>query len=225
LVRSLEDIEEQLLSSHKQLSTLHQAIDIETKALAELHDITVNADSLSALLLAQKEKASAFEKDMSTKIEQFEQDMFQKKALWAKERSELEDHEQQVKKMRQREEDEYAYQRNMARQKDLDQYTAQKEALDKELATRRFALEQEFAAREATIVAQEQEFTALKQKAEQFPTALDKAIQDKTQNVTERLIFKYDYEAKLAQKEVEGERKLSAQMIIALEAKVLQLEL
>ena len=36
--------------------------------------------------------------------------------------------------------------------------------------------------------------------------------------------FKYDYETKLAQKEVEGEKKLSHQMITALEAKIAHLE-
>ena len=96
--------------------------------------------------------------------------------------------------------------------------------LDKELVSKRAALEQEFATREAHIMSQEQEFHALKQKADQFPEELQKAIQDTTTNVTERLTFKFDYEAKLAQKEVEGERKLFQQMIAALEEKVGHLE-
>ena len=37
---------------------------------------------------------------------------------------------------------------------------------------------------------------------------LQKAIQETDKSVTERLKFKYDYETKLAQKEVEGDRKL-----------------
>ncbi|NDH69578.1 MAG: hypothetical protein EBY22_17130, partial [Gammaproteobacteria bacterium] len=85
-------------------------------------------------------------------------------------------------------------------------------------------LEQEFATREATIVVQEQEFNHLKQKAEKFPEELQNSIQDTSNTVIERLTFKFDYETKLAQKEVEGERKLFQQMITALEAKVMQLE-
>ena len=228
LVRSLEDIEEQLLSSHKQLTTLHQAIEIQSKELADLHDIKINADSLAALLHAQKEKSATFEKDMKERGQTFEQEMIQKRAVWKKEQDELDlsrkEYEQQSKKTRQREEDEYIYQRDLSRQKERDQYTALKESLDKELTSRRTALEQEFAARETTIVAQELEFNSLKQKAEKFPEELQCAIQDTSNAVTERLTFKFDYETKLTQKEVEGERKLFQQMITALEAKVAQLE-
>lgn len=228
LVRSLEDIEEQLLSSHKQLTTLLQAIAIKSNELADLHDIKINADSLAALLHAQKEKSAIFEKDMKERSQTFEQEIVQKRSVWKKEQDELEflrkESEQQSKKNRQREEDEYIYQRDLTQQKERDQYTALKESLDKELTSRRSVLEQEFATREATIVVQEQEFNHLKQKAEKFPEELQNSIQDTSNTVTERLTFKFDYETKLAQKEVEGERKLFQQMITALEAKVTQLE-
>ncbi len=53
---------------------------------------------------------------------------------------------------------------------------------------------------------------------------MQQAIVDTEKSVTDRLHFKYDYEIKLAQKEVEGERKLSQQMITTLEAKIKQQE-
>jgi hypothetical protein len=228
LVRSLEDIEEQLLVSHKQLTTLQQAIEIQSKELADLHEIKLNADSLAALLHAQKEKTVFFDKDMKERSLIFEQEMTQKRTLWKKEQDEFEfsrkDYEQQTKKSRQREEDEYTYQRDLARQKERDQYSLEKELLEKELTSKRVALEQEFTAREANIITQEQEFQTLKQKAEKFPEELQKATQEATSSLTERLTFKFDYETKLAQKEVEGERKLFQQMIAASEAKVAQLE-
>lgn len=228
LARSLEEIEVQLLSSHKQLTILQQAIEFQRKELNDLHDIKINADSLAALLYAQKEKSDTFEKDMNTRTQTFEHDMTQKRQAWKKEQDEFEflrkEYEQQTRKTRQREEDEYVYQRDLARQKERDQYTAQKESLDKELTLRRTTLEQEFAAREASIIAQEQELMSLRQKAEKFPDELQKAIHETNDTLTERLTFKFDYETKLAQKEVEGERKLFQQMIIALEEKVIQLE-
>lgn len=228
LVRALEDIEEQLLVSHKQLMTLQQAIEIQSKELADLHEIKFNADSLAALLQAQKEKTVSFDKDIKERSFAFEQEMAQKRTLWKKEQDEFElshkENEQQTKKSRQREEDEYIYQRDLTRQKERDQYSLEKELLEKELTSKRSALEQEFSTREANIVLQEQEFQALKQKAEKFPEELQKATQEATNSVTERLSFKFDYETKLAQKEVEGERKLSEQMIAALEAKVVHLE-
>src|SRR3990167_1501220 len=61
--------------------------------------------------------------------------------------------------------------------------------------------------------------------AEKFPAELLRATQETEKNVTEKLKFKYDFEAKLAQKKVECERKLHQQMIVALEAKVASLEM
>ena len=228
LVKSLEDIEEQLLSSYKKLTTLQQAIEIQTKELADIHEIKINADTLAALLLAQKEKSSFFEKDIQERQQIFEQDIIQKRAVWKKEQDEFEfgrkDYEAQTKKTRQREEDEYIYQRDLLRQKERDQYAAEKESLEKELIMKRTALENEFQQRADKIIMQEQEFTLLKEKAEKFPEELQKAIQETGDTITERLSFKFDYETKLAQKEVEGERKLYQQMISALEAKVTLLE-
>ncbi|MCX7114348.1 MAG: hypothetical protein NTW08_00305 [Gammaproteobacteria bacterium] len=228
LTRSLEGVEEQLLASHKQLIALHQAIDIEQSELTNLHDIKINSESLAALLLAQKEKSLSFEKEMTECTQAFEQEMAQKRIMWKKEQDDLElsqkDNEQNMKKTRQREEDEYVYQRDLTRQKEQDHYATVKDSLEKELISRRTALEEEFAAREAIIATQEQEFNSLKQKSEKFPEELQKAIQDTSDTLIERLTFKFDYETKLAQKEVEGERKLFQQMIVALEAKVGQLE-
>ncbi|MCC5792251.1 MAG: hypothetical protein JJT82_06565 [Legionellaceae bacterium] len=228
LVRSLEDIEEKSLSSYKKLTTLQQAIDLQSQELDELHEIKVNADSLAALLYAQQEKTALFEKNMKEREQLFEQELTQKRATWKKEQEEFEvarkDYEAQTKKSRQREEEEYVYQRDLVRQKERDQYTLEKEALEKELTMKRSALEQEFAERAEKIAAQEQEFHVLKEKAEKFPAQLQQAIEDTRHSVTEHLTFKFDYESKLAQKEVEGERKLYQQTITALEAKVAHLE-
>src|SRR3990167_10435123 len=81
LVKSLEEIEEKLLGSHKKLATLQQAIEIQTKDLAEIHEITINADTLTALLIAQKEKTTLFEQDMKETRQIFEQEMLQKRII------------------------------------------------------------------------------------------------------------------------------------------------
>ncbi len=228
LVKSLEDIEEKLLSSHKKLFMLQQAIEIQTKDLSDIHEIKINSDTLAALLLAQKEKTFSFEQDMKERQQTFDQEITLKRVLWKKEQDEFElakkDQENQIKKARQREEEEYHYQRDLLRQKEQDQYLTEKQSLEKELAMKRVSLEKEFKEREEKIVGQEQEFNKLKERAEAFPLELQRAIQETDQSVTERLKFQYDYESKLAQKEIEGERKLYQQMIATLEAKVVHLE-
>ena len=57
LVKSLEGLEENLLSEHKKLSTLQQATEIQSQELSDIHEIKINSDTLRALLLAQKEKS------------------------------------------------------------------------------------------------------------------------------------------------------------------------
>lgn len=228
LVHSLEDIEEQLLASYKKLTMLQQAIEIQSKELEELHGIKINADTLTALLHAQKEKTMAFDKEMKDRVAVFENDMAEKRTIWKKEQDEYElsrkELTQQTNKTRQREEDEYVYHRDLTRQKERDQYSVEKELLEKELIARRTTLEQEFSAREVALASQEEVFNSLKQKADNFPKELEKAIHDTTHTLTERLTFKFDYESQLTQKEIEGERKLFQQMIAALEAKVAQME-
>jgi hypothetical protein len=170
LVKSLEEIEEKLLSSYKKLAVLQQAIQIQTKDLSDIHEIKINADTLAALLLAQKEKSSLFEKEMKDRQQTFDQEVMQKRSLWKKEQDEFElarkDQETQAKKIRLREEEEYLYQRDLLRQKEKDQYEAEKQSLEKELAMKRTALENEFEEREVKIAMQEQEFKILRDKAD-----------------------------------------------------------
>jgi hypothetical protein len=46
---------------------LQQAIEFEKKNLEELYQLSANTDSLAVILLAQKEKKEAFEKEMQEK--------------------------------------------------------------------------------------------------------------------------------------------------------------
>ena len=56
IVDSLESLSHQLLSEHKKLVILQEAINLQSKELEELHEIKVNTDTLTALLEAQKQK-------------------------------------------------------------------------------------------------------------------------------------------------------------------------
>ena len=229
LVKSVEEIEGKLLSSYKNFSNLQKAVGIQTKELNDLYEIKVTADTLAALLIAQKEKNLSFEKEMHEKQQSLEQEIIQKRLFWKKEQDDFEmnrkEQESQIKKIRQREEEEYIYKRDLSRQKDRDQYTAEKSALEKELLIKRIDFEKEFEIRENKIVAHEQEFNSMKDKIEKFSLELQKIILETETSVTDKLKFKYDYEAKLTQKEVDGERKLFEQMIAGLEAKVKHLEI
>jgi hypothetical protein len=228
IVKSLESVENQLLAEHKKLSTLQEALKLQENDLEDLHQIKMTVNTFEALLQAQKQKKEAFDRSMVEQTQVFEQEMVQKRLLWKQEQEQVtnawKEQENQQKKLKQREEEDYIYRRDLERKKENDKYVMQQQALEKELIDKRILLEQEFAQREANVLAKEQELQSLRAQAEEAPKKLQQAIVDTEKAITERLHFKYDYEIKIAQKEVEGERKLYQQMIATLEAKIKQQE-
>jgi hypothetical protein len=226
--KSLDNLEEKLITEFKRLTELQQAIEIEKKELGEIHEIKVNADSLAALLQAQKEKRSQSEKEIEEKQTVFESEMAQKRLQWKKEQEDYElarkEREAKLKKEREREEEEYTYALQLKRKKDNDVYEAKKAALEKELKDKRAAVEKELSEREALVSSKEKELADLKTQVVEFPKQLDEAVKNTQKSVKEKLEFVYKHEAELAAKEIEGERKLSKQIISALEAKIKEQE-
>ena len=224
IAKSLDSMEEQLIGEFKKLNNTRRAIEIEQKNLEDIHEIRAEADSLAALLLAQKEKKQAFETEMEQKREVFEETMTDAKLAWKKEQEEFErakkEREEDIKKARKREEEEYAYNLQLERKKDQDAYAERKALQEKELEEKRLSLEKSWAEREAALAAKEQELASLRQRVEAFPQELEQAVAAAEQAISEKLEFKYNYEAQMLAKETEGEKKLSQQIIASLQAKI-----
>ena len=82
--KSLDELESQLLAEARRLAVMRQAFEIENTNLEEIHQIQAEANSLAALIEAQKDKKRAFEADVETKASAFETEMTQKRQLWKK---------------------------------------------------------------------------------------------------------------------------------------------
>lgn len=219
--RSLEVIKSKLLPQYEKFHTLRQAIDFSERELNELYNIKVNINTLNALLGAQKEKQEAFEIEISERRRQFDMEMAEQ------ERARLQ------------EEHDYITKRDAARKIDMEQYENHKREAERELEEKRRNLEDEFEAREARlaaresehqkmkhreaqITAREQEFKQLKERAMRYPEELRQAVQQAEQSVREQIVRKYEYEARLAQIEIDSERKMYQQKISALEEQIEQ---
>jgi hypothetical protein len=224
IIKSMDGLGERLIAEYKKLTELEQAIAIESKTIEDIYRIKVEAESLTALLVAQKEKRAAFEAEIEEKGADFDEDMSQKKLLWKKEQEDYEfakkDRDAQSKKERQREEDDFQYSLQLKRKKDNDAYEEKKAVLEKTLAEKKAAFEKESSEREEYLSSKEKEFEDLQKKVELFSKELEKAVKDTEKTVTERLGFTYKHEAELASKEIEGERKLYQQKVAALELKI-----
>lgn len=219
--KELKMLEEKLLPYYERFHNLRRAIDFSEKELKEHHHIKTNINTLTALITAHKEKMAAFEDERAAYKKQFEEE----KAL--------------SKKNRMQEEEEYLLKRNAKRKLEQQQYEVKRHDLDRELSTRRAAFEEEASTREARlvarenehqqlkerearIIAREQEYDELKTQVQTFPEELRTAVERVERSITDQLTRKYGYEVKLAQIELESERKLYQQKLSALTEQIEQ---
>ena len=222
--KSLDELESQLLAEARRLGVMRQAFEIENKNLEEIHQIQAEANSLSALIEAQKAKKREFEADVETKAAAFEIEMTQKRQQWKKEQEEFErirkERDDQAKKERAREEEEYAYGIKLTRKKDEDDYASRKNAQEKALEEKRASLEKSWSEREGALAVREQELANLRSRAEAFPVELEKAAKEAEARITAKLKSEHQFEKQILAKDSEGAYKLKDQMIASLEAKI-----
>jgi len=225
----LDKIEDDLTTERQKLAKIREAISVEDQRLKDLYQINAGADSLAAILAAQKEKKEEFEREMADRRNELEEQIKQEKLnrdketkLWEEKRKEA---EEALKKQRTREEEEYKYNLQLARKKDKDEYEQKKAKLEQELIQKMESFESGIKVREQTVAAAEKELAELRLKAESFPSELEKAVQEAINETTARLEKDYKFEKQLLLKDHEGEIKLKNQQIESLMAKIKDLEL
>lgn len=213
LSNSLEELLSQLLAEFKSLEDIRAAIAIEKQSLEDIYSLSATTDSLATMLLVQKEQKEQFEKELSEAKAQWEQEKAQQKV-------EDKEYNDELNKRRKREEEEFQYALKVVRQKDKDQYEAQKEALEKELKVKLTAFEADMVKREDALKNAETELSELRKKNADFPTQLEKAVADKEKAVTEQLELQHDFELKFLKQQSEADIKLKEQTITSLYEKI-----
>ena len=225
---TFDKLEKSFLQEQRRLSQMQQAIETETKHLEDLYNIKAETDTLAALILTQKEKRQQFEADIAKKKEDFDNEMFDVKTTWDKERKTYEltkkEEQERLQKDRKREEDDFKYNLELSRKKDRDVYNANKETLDKELSDRRILFDKDIAEREKNLFAAEQELETLRKESAGFADKLNDAIQQAEERLTISLQRENDFEKKLLLKENEGLMQLKEQTIGTLQQRIKELE-
>ncbi len=224
VMNALDSVGQVTAEQFKKLTEMRKAIEIETGYLNELYQIKVSADTLSALLMAQKEKTSSFDAEMQTKRVEFDEEMRVKRLQWKQEQDAYEklrkEKEELARKESSRAEEEYNYNLKLQRKKDEDTYAEKKNLLEKGLQQKREDAEKELAAREAATLSKETEIADLKKKVEDFPKQLEQAINATEKSVTEKLDMIYAHQKEVLEKQIEGERNLNKQTVQSLENKI-----
>jgi len=224
----LDKIEDDLTSERQKLARIREAIAVEDQRLKDLYQINAGADSLAAILAAQREKKEEFELEMAARKSELEEQNKQEKLnrdketkLWEEKRKEA---EEALKKQRTREEEEYKYNLQLARKKDKDEYEQKKAKLEQDLIQKMESFESGIKVREQTVASAEKELAELRAKAENFPAELEKAVQTAIKETTVQLEKDHKFEKQLLLKDHDGEIKLKNQQIESLMAKIKDLE-
>lgn len=189
---SLTELETQMVAEQERLVSIRSAITVSNRELEEIYDIRANADTLSALLMAQKEKAAMFEKEMADQRAALERELKEHKTAFEMEIA-------QKHKELQQQEKEFIYQRDMTREREQAEHEARKRSLEERQA-------------------------ALDARAKQMEDDFVKSMNMEKQRIEQDMRLKFDYEAKLLEKEMESERKVFNQRIATLESKIEHLE-
>lgn len=239
LSSELDKLGEKFVSEFRKFEDLQHAIEGEQTNLQDLYQLSVNTDSLSVMLMAQKEKKAQFEQEMTTitsefnekmnsEKERFDTEMGEKRSLWKKEQESYQqktkEETEESKKKRTREEEEYLYTLKINRKKESDIYEEKKQKLEKELANNKAAFEKEFTEREFKIKDAETELKELRLKSAAFPAELKKAVDTDVKLATDKLQATFRFEKELREKEIEGELRLKDQIVETLKGKIKDVE-
>lgn len=228
LTKSLDDILSSLTGEFQKLEDIRAAIAVEKTTLEDLYGLSANTDSLAAMLLTQKEKKDAFEKEMNDAKESLAREINEKKGQWEEEKNRHKTDEKEytddLTKRRKREEEEYQYQLKITRQKEQNEYDTRKALLEKELAEKISTFEHQISERETTVKNAETELEELRKNNKDFPEKLEKALADQKQIITDNLQTKYDFDLKLIKSQNEAEIRLKNQIIESLQEKIQELQ-
>jgi hypothetical protein len=227
----LTQLSDRLEQEAGRYESVKRAIVEKEKELAEIYEIQKAASSLSALIEAQSLKKEEFEADMSGRKEALTREIDETRQEWQRERAQRtaevkeQDAAEAKKRAREKEEFEYALQRERQTvrdsfEKEKADLGEQKALLEREIALRRELADRELAEREQAVARQEQELADLRTRVAAFPKELETTVSREVKQAVEKVRYETDTKLALAAKEAEGERNVYEARISALEAKV-----
>jgi len=208
--RALSGISAKLVEEVDRLAAVRETVAIERKELERLHKLDVAATALDQMV-----------QDYRLEGERLEAEIAARRAAWEEEartsERERREQEENLKKQRQREIDEYEYRKNLERKKAQDKYEEEMRLLEKKNKEKQEALEKEWQQREATLKESEQELQALRKEVAEFPARLRTEVDQAVAQAVRAAEAKLQQEIILLKKDAEGEKRLGE-----LEVKTLQ---
>jgi hypothetical protein len=196
--RMFTEIGEKVTEREKELHSLEQAIEIETKRLAEIHQIRAEADTLSELMRLHQEEIRAHKES----LEHLEAEHEKRETTLT---GEYDERKTALESQRKKEEEEYNYTLKQRRRKDTDvlseDLTKKRREFEDEVASR----ETEIAAREKALKELETEFKRLKTEADSFEKRTEERVRAAEKKVRDELEREFNHEKAILEKTRESE--------------------
>jgi len=213
----------QVIEAEK-LETLQADIAKQHADIQALYDIEIGDDTLETLIDKYLTEKEEFEDNYEDKKKQFTEERNEKNDAWDKEcdehRLQIRERNQEAKKTKEREQEEYGYALKQERANQDDIYAQERKKLSEDLEQIREAKEEEWAAREKEVVAKEDEAKDYAAKYDELEKRQDKEV--KKAEAEGRSLIERDHKVKmkLLKTDVNGEQQALDLQISSLEASI-----
>ncbi|WP_414755485.1 hypothetical protein [Anabaena sp. CCY 9910] len=218
---AVNELSEKLTTQASRLSGISEAVATEVEQLKTLHSLEVSENTLDTLITTYEENAKAYQDEFNQRYDVLSQEILEQRINWQKEQEEyqrnIKERNENQNKTRQRDNAEYKYDLELARQLATDDYEQQQKALYNQLEALQQDAEKQWNDREKVIAEREKQFEDFKTKVEVFPKEKEAAIKKATEEGKGIAYYQAKVKADLYAKEVEGQKRFYEQRLQSLE--------
>ena len=208
--KALAEISGKLVSEVERLTSIREAVALQTKELERLHKIDIAATAIDHLVL-----------DYQSQKQTLEAEIFAQRESWSAEElqrsREQKEYEENLKKQRQREVEDYEYKKVLERKKAQDKYEEETRVLEKKNKEKQEEIEKSWKQRETALREKEEEGARLRKEVDEFPARLKMEVDVTVSNAVKSAEQRFEQERILLKKESESERRLAELQIQALQ--------
>jgi len=208
--KALAEISGKLVAEVERLTSIREAVALQTKELERLHKIDIAATAIDHLVLDYQSQKQTLEAEISAQREAWSAEELQR----AREQKE---YEENLKKQRQREVEDYEYKKVLERKKAQDKYEEETRVLEKKNKEKQEEIEKSWKQRETALREKEEEGARLRKEVDEFPARLKMEVDAAVSNAVKLVEQRFEQERILLKKESESERRLAELQIQALQ--------
>ena len=208
--KALADVSDKLVQEVQRLAAVREAVAIERRELEQLHRIDVAATSLDQLIQDHQREKERLDTEIAAQRAAWEEES----RATERERKETED---QLRKLRQRESEDYEYRKNQERKKAQDKYEEEQRLLEKRNKEKQEELERGWKQREEALKAHEDELNQLRQESAGAAARIKTEVERASKEATRAADLRFEQQIVLMKKDAEAEKRVSELLIKNLE--------